>query len=308
MEKRVAMCCWFCDKIDENPYFLDNLWFSDEAHFLFSGYVNSKNNIFWGLIPPEGCLQLSLHSIKYTPWVAISKHGITGPYIEVLQKFWTRLGWWRGFEKDGQWFWQDGATPHTSNETLQWFRQRFGDRLISQRCEIEWAANSPDLNPPYFYLWGYPKDNAYENNPQTIISGRMCSGYWQFREWNSCVFATLWGSSRAYNVKTMTQKLCWIQAWNFVQNLYIEWNLSTINIFFVCCTIVTFTKIFMGSIFIVSPSTYRRLKLAKFQRRAKGSREAAILIYRLVSKFLSMMLKSLGCWTIYRKLFFSTVA
>ena len=194
MEKRVAMCCWFCDKIDENPYFLDNLWFSDEAHFLFSGYVNSKNNIFWSLIPPEGCLQLSLHSIKYTPWVAISKHGIIGPYwldsecslmvnsqcyIEVLQKFWTRLGWWRGFEKDGQWFWQDGATPHTSNETLQWFRQRFGDRLISQRCEIEWAANSPDLNPPYFYLWGYPKDNAYENNPQTIpelkrtITGRI---------------------------------------------------------------------------------------------------------------------------------------
>jgi hypothetical protein len=29
-------------------------------------------------------------------------------------------------------------------------------------------AHSPDLNPPYFYLWGYLKDNVYENNPQTI--------------------------------------------------------------------------------------------------------------------------------------------
>jgi hypothetical protein len=28
--------------------------------------------------------------------------------------------------------------------------------------------DSPDLNPPDFYLWGYLKDNVYENNPQTI--------------------------------------------------------------------------------------------------------------------------------------------
>ena len=27
---------------------------------------------------------------------------------------------------------------------------------------------APDLNPPYFYLWGYLKDNVHENNPQTI--------------------------------------------------------------------------------------------------------------------------------------------
>jgi hypothetical protein len=28
--------------------------------------------------------------------------------------------------------------------------------------------DSPDLNPPDFYLWGYLKDNMYENNTQTI--------------------------------------------------------------------------------------------------------------------------------------------
>ena len=35
-------------------------------------------------------------------------------------------------------------------------------------CETEWAAHSPDLNPPDFYLWGYLKDKVYENNPQTL--------------------------------------------------------------------------------------------------------------------------------------------
>ena len=36
MVKRVAMCEWFCDTIEDNPDFLDHVWFSDEAHFLLS--------------------------------------------------------------------------------------------------------------------------------------------------------------------------------------------------------------------------------------------------------------------------------
>ncbi|XP_061777078.1 polyamine-transporting ATPase 13A3-like [Nerophis ophidion] len=50
---QVIMCQWFCDKIDAAPDSLDNVWFSDEAHFLLSGHVNSKKNIFWGSTPPE---------------------------------------------------------------------------------------------------------------------------------------------------------------------------------------------------------------------------------------------------------------
>ena len=44
-------------------------WFLDEAHFLLSGHMNSKNNIFWGSTPPEHCLQRPLHSVKCTAWV-----------------------------------------------------------------------------------------------------------------------------------------------------------------------------------------------------------------------------------------------
>ena len=80
MRKRVIMCQWFCDKIDAVQDFLDNVWFSDEAHFLLSGHVNSKNNIFWGSTLPEHCLQRPLHSVKCTAWVAISKHGIIGTF------------------------------------------------------------------------------------------------------------------------------------------------------------------------------------------------------------------------------------
>ena len=45
MRKRVTMHEWFCGKIDEDPDFLDNVWFSDEAHFPLSGHVNSKTGL-----------------------------------------------------------------------------------------------------------------------------------------------------------------------------------------------------------------------------------------------------------------------
>ena len=108
-----------------------------------------------------GCLAV-VHSTKCTAWVAISKHHIIGPYwfedeneraqtvnteryVAVLMKFWASLGRRRGIDRDEQWFQQDGATPHISNYSLAWLRERFEYRLICRECEIEWAAHSPDL-------------------------------------------------------------------------------------------------------------------------------------------------------------------
>ena len=80
MEKHVTMCKWFCDTIKANPDFLGHVWFSDEAHFLLSGHVNSKNNVYWGTATPENVMQKPLHSTKCTAWIAISKNGIIGLY------------------------------------------------------------------------------------------------------------------------------------------------------------------------------------------------------------------------------------
>ena len=61
-------------------------------------------------------------------------------------KFWTALGRQRGVVRVLQWFQQDGANPHTSNESLAWLQKRFPDRLISRRCGPQWSPHSPDLN------------------------------------------------------------------------------------------------------------------------------------------------------------------
>ena len=54
---RVRMCDWFNAKMEEDEEWIDNVWFSDEAHFHLDGHVNSKNCVFWGSRPPDEVLQ-----------------------------------------------------------------------------------------------------------------------------------------------------------------------------------------------------------------------------------------------------------
>ena len=83
-------------------------------------------------------LQRPLHSVKCTAWVAMSKHGIIGPFWfedddgqsqtdnkerseQVLGVAGTPESGFESFTMVQQ----DGATPHTANETLAWLRQKF---------------------------------------------------------------------------------------------------------------------------------------------------------------------------------------
>ena len=51
---------------------------------------------------------------------------------------------------------------------MEWLDRRFAGRLISRPRIPEWSQDSPDLNPPDFYLWGFLKNHVYQNNLQTI--------------------------------------------------------------------------------------------------------------------------------------------
>ena len=65
---------------------------------------------------------------------------------------------------------KDNAASHTTNATLEFLKQKFGDRVISQRTNYPWAAHSPDLNPLDFFLWRYIKDHVYADKPKTLLS------------------------------------------------------------------------------------------------------------------------------------------
>ncbi len=179
-QDRRVMCQWFIERLEENDDFLNELWFSDEAHFHLCGYVNSRNAVYWGSHPPPYCLQRPLHPEKVTVWVALSPYGLIGPfffedeegktetvntdrYIGVLKKFWAALGRMRHLQRNNQWLMQDGANPHVSARSLAWLEEHFEDRLISRKTQYVWAPHSPDLNPLDFFLWGYLKDTVFAN-------------------------------------------------------------------------------------------------------------------------------------------------
>ena len=82
--------------------------------------------------------------------------------VKVLKQFWNiDLGdMWVSLVRNSSSS-RTGYPAHfkrTSNQTLIWLRQRFRDRLISRRCDPEWAPHLPDLTPPPppdFYIRGY---------------------------------------------------------------------------------------------------------------------------------------------------------
>ena len=164
---------------------LENVLFTDEAHFHINGHINKHNCRYWSTENPRLKHQKPLHSPKTTVWAAISAKGIIGPYffensqgnnvtvnsveyVKMLREFLIpQLHQFEGYNSR-TWMQQDGATCHTSNVTLPVVKEIFPNKLISRRGDIPWPPRSPDLTPCDFFLWGYLKSRVYHNKPTTI--------------------------------------------------------------------------------------------------------------------------------------------
>ena len=60
--------------MDDHTVWLDNVWFTDEAHFHQNGAVNNHNNIFWGTSLPEETSPGDLKGNKVVAYNA--RHGL----------------------------------------------------------------------------------------------------------------------------------------------------------------------------------------------------------------------------------------
>lgn len=161
-----------------------NLWFSDEAHFHLCGYTNKQNYRYWNSENPQELHQKPLHSPRVTVWCAISSMGIIGPYFfenndgnavtvnsarytEMINQFLTpQLNMFPGIQD--WWFQQDGATPHTTRESINALQRLFPGHIISRRGNIEWPPRSPDLTACDYFLWGYLKHKVFVDKPRNI--------------------------------------------------------------------------------------------------------------------------------------------
>ena len=136
-----------------NPGILDYTWFSDEAWFHLSVYINSQNSPIWASENPNAIHEEPPHSEKIGVWCGMSRRRIIGPiffdatitpaaYIEIFNTFVNQLD---DEELSVGYFQQDGATSHNSHASMTEIQSFFGDRDISKGF---WPPRSPDLTPP----------------------------------------------------------------------------------------------------------------------------------------------------------------
>jgi hypothetical protein len=177
-DNRVAMCKMFLDKLDSEPSFMDNMWFSDECRFSLDRVVNKKDCVYYASTNPHWTIDVS-HSYQSSHvWCALSKKGIIGPYffrttvtalayIEMLDKWF--LDRMFSFHPDYDvWFQQDSAPAHMASITCSFLNLQLPHRWIGKGSDFPWSPKSPDLTPTDFFLWGYLKSLVYEDNPKTI--------------------------------------------------------------------------------------------------------------------------------------------
>lgn len=182
-ELRRKFCKWAIEIMHENETFFQKVIFSDEAYFELGGFVNTQNCRIWANENPREILPKQFHPPKVNVWCGFWAGGVIGPYFfqneagnsvtvngaryrDMIRNFlFHKL---EGMDTQNMWFQQDGATSHTTKETIALLRERFGDRLISRNANITWPSRSCDLTPLDFFFWAYLKEKVYINDPQTI--------------------------------------------------------------------------------------------------------------------------------------------
>ena len=54
------------------------------------------------------------------------------------------------------------------NLNLEFPQSKFVGRVISNKTDLPWPPNSPDLNPLDFFFWGHSMNHVYRTKPSTI--------------------------------------------------------------------------------------------------------------------------------------------
>lgn len=185
---RANFCNWLLCQVDDNPVFLDEVLWSDEAQFSRDGVVNKHNLHYWANENPRW-LREARHQQNWriNVWCGLYNGSIVGPYFYegtltaqryteeildiVVTEFIDNLPL---ATVQRLWFQHDGAPPHFGLVVRERLTEMFGDHWIGRGGPIQWPARSPDITPLDFFLWGYIKDKVYATQPTSIPNLQQC--------------------------------------------------------------------------------------------------------------------------------------
>ncbi|KAJ8955675.1 hypothetical protein NQ318_008544 [Aromia moschata] len=124
----------------ENPDFLQNILYTDEATFTTNGIVSSQNIRMWS----EN--YIGKETLEFTD--ALYELPLDYRYNLHLQF--------------------DGAPIHNAVIVRNWFNENFPNRSIGRSSPlIRWPPRSPGITPLDFFLWGTIKNKVYATRRQT---------------------------------------------------------------------------------------------------------------------------------------------
>lgn len=192
---RETFAKWALARMESDPQWLFNVFWTDEAHFTLHGDVNTQNTRIWATSNPREYTTTPLQPAKVTVWCGFTSSFIVGPFF--FEEPCPTLGWKTCTVTAERYltllrdevvpalnqrgvlsvitFMQDGAPPHFANPVKQFLLDTFGvDRVIARGCKIAWPARSPDLTPVDFWLWGYLKSLVYRSSPSTLAELKHC--------------------------------------------------------------------------------------------------------------------------------------
>jgi hypothetical protein len=67
-EARIQYCRWFQELVFNGLHDQELTFYSDEAWYTLSGYVNSQNNRYWSTENPHAVHEVPLHDLKVGVW------------------------------------------------------------------------------------------------------------------------------------------------------------------------------------------------------------------------------------------------
>lgn len=174
--RRVNCARWFLEKDLNNPLFLEQVLFTDEASFTREGIFNNRTSHVWAAENPNAIF-VAGHQEKFSinVWAGIIGNFLVGPYIlpnrlnsptylvflrDILPELMEDVPL---LVRENMWFQHDGAPAHYGNIVRDYLNLTFPNSWIGRIGPTPWPARSPDVTPLDFFLWGTMKQLVYSS-------------------------------------------------------------------------------------------------------------------------------------------------
>ncbi|GFY03502.1 uncharacterized protein TNCV_3211391 [Trichonephila clavipes] len=146
--------------MEQDPTWVFNILWTDEAHFSLHGDVNNHNCRIWATSNPREYTQKPLHSSKVTAWCGFTGSFIIGPFFFETQ--YPVNGWITKTVNAQRYLMllRETVVPCVIKRDVRGRQNR--------RRRYPWLPWSPDLTPVHFWLWGYSKSHVYLSGPSSL--------------------------------------------------------------------------------------------------------------------------------------------